>query len=85
MPAYVILVTEVTDEERHAEFRSRQPSLIEAKGGKVVMRGPVAEATDGETTAGRRIAVMEFPTVEQAQRLGRPTVRAGLRGAQGTP
>ena len=40
MSAYVILVTEVTDEERHAEFRSRQPSLLEAKGGKVVMRGP---------------------------------------------
>lgn len=67
MSAYVILVTEVTDEERHAEFRSRQPSLIEAKGGKVVMRGPVAEATDGETAGGRRIAVMEFPTVEQAR------------------
>ena len=68
MPAYVILyVTELVDEERHAEFRSRQPALLEAKGGKVIMRGPVTEATDGETNASRRIAVMEFPTVEQAR------------------
>ena len=65
MAAYAILYTTVADEALHAEFRSRQVPLLEAKGGKVVMRGPVSEATDGETTS-RRIAVMEFPTIEQA-------------------
>ena len=67
MPAYVILYLTEVDEARHAEFRSRQRPLLEAKGGKIVARGPVAEATDGETTANRRIAVMEFQTVEQAR------------------
>ena len=66
MPAYAILYTTVVDEELHAEFRSRQPSLLEAKGGRIIMRGPVVEATDSETAA-RRIAVMEFPTAEQAR------------------
>ena len=68
MPAYVVLyTTEVTDEARHAEFRSRVVSLLEAKGGKFVFRGGVSDATDGQSTAGRRIAVMEFPTAEQAR------------------
>ncbi len=68
MSAYVVLyVTEVTDEERHAEFRSQVVPLLEAKGGKHLMRGDVSEASDGETAAHRRIVVMEFPTVEQAR------------------
>ena len=68
MAAYVILyTTEVTDEALHAEFRSRVTPLLEADGGKYLVRGDVAEASDGETTAHRRIAVMEFPTVEEAR------------------
>ena len=68
MPAYVILyTTEVTDEALHAEFRSRLTPLLEADGGKFLVRGDVLEATDGETTVHRRVAVMEFPTVEQAR------------------
>ena len=67
MPGYAILLLSEVDEARHAEFRSRQRPLLEAKGGKIIARGPVAEATDGDATAHRRIAVMEFPTVEQAR------------------
>ena len=68
MAAYAVLyTTEVIDEALHAEFRSRVTSLLEAKSGKFVMRGDIAEASDGETTAHRRIAVMEFPTIEQAR------------------
>lgn len=68
MAAYAILyTTEVTDEALHAEYRSRVTALLEAKGGKFVARGDVAEASDGETAVHRRMAVMEFPTVEQAR------------------
>ena len=67
MAAYAILyTTKVTDEALHAEFRSRVTALLEAKGGKFLMRGNVSEASDGDTTP-RRIAVMEFPTAEQAR------------------
>ena len=73
MPAYVVLyTTEVTDEALHAEFRSRVVPLLEAKGGKYLMRGDVSEASDGETAAHRRMAVMEFPTVEQARAWASP-------------
>ena len=68
MPAYVVLyTTEVTDETRHAEFRSRMVPLLEAKGGKFLFRGGLSEASDGQPVGNRRIAVMEFPTVEQAR------------------
>ena len=40
MAAYTVLyTTEVIDEALHAEFRSRVTSLLEAKGGKFLMRG----------------------------------------------
>ena len=68
MAAYVVLyTTEVIDAALHAEFRSRVAPLLEADGGKYLVRGDVSEATDGETTIQRRVAVMEFPTVEQAR------------------
>ena len=68
MAAYVILfTTEVTDEALHAEFRSRVTPLLEAYGGKYLVRGDVSEATDGESDVHRRIAVMEFATVEEAR------------------
>ena len=73
MAAYTVLyTTEVIDEALHAEFRSRVTSMLEAKGGKFLMRGDIAEASDGDTTAHRRIAVMEFPTHRTGSRLGRP-------------
>ncbi|MYC39032.1 MAG: DUF1330 domain-containing protein [Chloroflexi bacterium] len=63
----ILYTTEVTDEALHAEYRSRVAALLEAEGGKFVARGSVVEASDGETAVQRRIAVMEFPTVEQAR------------------
>lgn len=72
MPAYVILhTTEILDEELHAEFRSRVGPMLEARGGKYLMRGDVSEII-GEAAAGHtRVAVMEFETTEQAQEWAR--------------
>ena len=72
MPAYVILhTTEILDEELHAEFRRRVGSLLEARGGKYLMRGNVSETIGGDTTGPARVAVMEFETTEQAQEWAR--------------
>ena len=68
MAAYVIsYTTQVTDENLHAEYRRRVPSLLEARGGKDLMRGNISETVGGDPTANSRIAVMEFETVEQAR------------------
>ena len=72
MPAYVILhTTEILDGELHAEFRRRVGPLLEAKGGKYLMRGNVSEIIGGDTAGHARVAVMEFETTEQAQEWAR--------------
>lgn len=72
MPAYVILHTaEILDEELHAEFRRRVGPLLEARGGKYLMRGNVFEVIGGDLTGHNRVAVMEFETTEQAQEWAR--------------
>lgn len=72
MSAYVILyATEILDEELHAEFRRRAGPLLEARGGKYVMRGNVSETIGEDASAHSRVAVMEFETTEQAQEWAR--------------
>ena len=63
MAAYVILYTiEVTDEALHAEFRKRVGPLLQAKGGKYLLRGDISEVIGGELTGHSRMAAMEFET-----------------------
>ena len=72
MPAYVILhTTEILDEELHAEFRRRVGPMLEARGGKYLMRGDVSEIIGEGVTGHTRVAVMEFETTEQAQEWAR--------------
>ena len=86
MPAYVILhTTEILDEELHAEFRRRAGPLLEAKGGKYLMRGDVSETIGGSASSHTRVAVMEFETAEQAREWARYPQPAGrVRRPQGT-
>ena len=67
MAGYVIMDIEVIDEDVHAEFRRRISPLVEARGGKFVVRGEVLEVVGAESTGHRRMVVMEFPTIEQAK------------------
>ena len=67
MAGYVVMDIEVTDEDLHAEFRSRIPALLESRGGKFVVRGKVLEVVGADSAGERRIVVLEFPTIEQAR------------------
>lgn len=67
MAGYVILDIHITDEALHAEFRQRVGPLVEARGGKFLIRGEVVETIGFELTAGHRMVVMEFETIEQAR------------------
>ena len=72
MPAYVILHTsEILDEELHAEFRRRVGPMLEARGGKYLLRGDISEVIGADSTGHSRVAVMEFETTEQAQEWAR--------------
>ena len=65
MLGYVIVNTEVTDEETYAEFTGRIVGVVEAYGGKYLVRGGRTEHRYGEWQPGR-VVVIEFASFEQA-------------------
>jgi len=66
MLGYVIVNTEVTDEEAYAEFTDRIVGVVEAYGGKYLVRGGKTEHRYGEWQPGR-VVVIEFAGFEQAR------------------
>ena len=67
MAGYAIVDTaEVTDQAVFDEYIERVPAVVEAHGGKYLVRGGAMEIVQGDWSP-RRIVVMEFDSVEQAR------------------
>jgi len=66
MTAYLIARITVTDPEQYKEYTKLTPAAIEAYGGKFIVRGGEVLTLEGETE-NRRVVVLEFPSIEQAQ------------------
>lgn len=66
MAAYVIGEIEVTDPATYQEYGKQVPATLQKFGGRFVVRGGKAEAFEG--AAPKRIVVLEFPSLEQAQK-----------------
>jgi uncharacterized protein (DUF1330 family) len=67
MPAYVIADIEITDPAAYEEYRAKVPATIAQYGGRYVARGGKTEALEGGWTP-KRIALLEFPSLEQARK-----------------
>ena len=67
MAGYVMLDAEVIDPMLYRDFREQLLPLLEEQGGKLVARGRIIEAAEGEVEGHRRVLMMEFDTVEQAR------------------
>ncbi len=67
MPAYVIAMLEVTDPAAYERYKAASPATIAAAGGRYVTRGGEVVALEGAHD-GRRVVLLEFPTVEAARR-----------------
>jgi uncharacterized protein (DUF1330 family) len=67
MAAYVIADIEITDPAAYEEYRQRVPGVIAQYGGKYAARGGKVEPLEG-SWAPKRIALLEFPSLEQAQK-----------------
>ena len=67
MPAYVIADIEITDPAAYEEYRAKVPATITQYGGKYVARGGQTEPLEGGW-APKRIALLEFPSLEQARK-----------------
>ena len=78
MLGYVIVNTEVTDEQVYAEFADRIAGVVATYGGKYLVRGGRTEHRYGEWQPGR-IVVIEFAGFDQARTFADSPEFAGLR------
>jgi uncharacterized protein (DUF1330 family) len=77
MSAYVIAEIEITDPAAYEDYRKQVPGVIAKYGGKYVVRGGKVEALEGGWSP-KRIAVVEFPSMEQALKFYRSPEYAPL-------
>lgn len=66
MTAYIIVHMDVTDPEQYKEYTKLTPAVIEQYGGRFIVRGGSKVTLEGPEET-RRIVVVEFPSMEQAQ------------------
>jgi uncharacterized protein (DUF1330 family) len=65
MPAYVIAEVDVADAAGYEEYKAQVPATIAQYGGRYLARGGATLALEGDAPAGR-VALLEFPSLEQA-------------------
>ena len=78
MPAYIIAQVRVNDPARYAEYRAGVPAAVEKYGGRFLVRGPAVEVLEGEHD-GRRVVVLEFPTMAKLRAFWDSPEYSGLR------
>jgi uncharacterized protein (DUF1330 family) len=66
MSAYIIARIQVTDPAKYQEYTKLTPGAIARYGGKFIVRGGKTVSLEGEPE-NRRLVVIEFPTLQQAQ------------------
>jgi uncharacterized protein (DUF1330 family) len=66
MPAYVIAEIDIHDPATYEEYRKRVPATIEKYGGRYLIRGGAVETREGGWRP-KRLAVVEFPSMEKAR------------------
>jgi uncharacterized protein (DUF1330 family) len=77
MSAYVIGEIEVTDAAVYEDYRKQVAATVQKYGGRFVVRGGRIEALEGGWSP-RRLVVLEFPSMEQAQKWYRSSEYAPL-------
>lgn len=66
MAAYMIAAIVVTDMDQYKKYTDRTPGVIEQYGGHFIARGGETITLEGPEET-RRIALVEFPSLEQAK------------------
>lgn len=64
--AYVISEVEILDEALATQYREIASASIAEYGGRYLARGSAAEIVEG-TASGRRLVLVEFPSMERAR------------------
>ena len=77
MAAYLIADIDITDPATYEEYRKQVPGVIAKYGGKYVVRGGKVESLEGGWSP-RRLALVEFPSMDQALKFYRSPEYAPL-------
>jgi uncharacterized protein (DUF1330 family) len=64
--AYLIAMIDITDPEQYQQYIAQTPGVIEKFGGCFIARGGETITLEGQEET-RRIALVEFPSLEQAK------------------
>jgi len=67
MSAYVIAEIEVVDPAAYEDYRKQVPAVVARFGGRFIVRGGKIDPREGGW-APKRIVVVEFPSMAQAQK-----------------
>jgi uncharacterized protein (DUF1330 family) len=68
--AYLVVQADVTNAERYAEYAKLAPEIVSRYGGRYLARGGRTVTLEGPP-ARSRVVVLEFPSVEAAERFYR--------------
>ena len=66
MPAYLVSVVNIKNNEPYQEYAKLAPAAIAKFGGKFLARGPINTVLEGGLGA-NRLVVVEFPSAESAK------------------
>ena len=77
MSAYVIAEIDISDPAAYEDYRRQVPAVIARYGGKYIVRGGKVEPLEGGWSP-KRVAVVEFPSMEQALKFYRSSEYAPL-------
>jgi len=66
MAAYFLVEIETVDAEEMAEYRAKVPPVVEACGGRFLVRGGSSETLEGDWHP-KRLVVLEFPDLATAK------------------
>ena len=77
MAAYLIAEIDITDPATYDEYRKQVPGVIARYGGRYVVRGGKVEPMEGGWSP-KRLAVVEFPSLDQALKFYRSAEYAPL-------
>jgi uncharacterized protein (DUF1330 family) len=68
MPGYFVLLVDIHDHDRYAEYAREVPPTYAAYGGRMAVRGPIT-AIEGaiDLAEGTRLVVLEFDSVDRAR------------------
>ena len=66
MAGYILIDSDITDEALFGEFADKVGDVVEAHGGKYLVRAGATEVVRGDFTP-HRVVIIEFESVERAR------------------